>query len=472
MTHQLLITKSCFIFLISVLIVFASKEVSAQATQTVSEVITTYNTYYKSSTTNVNPIKPDNSHELLAFIYNGVRFSTGINDALLTSHGDVFSPQEYQSLPLNSISGTVSSSTKLALGQLYDGVDNGASNPPPVNNLVLYLTDGTNGLDLGTGVANLPAGTLNFNIANINPAAIGDGVPDILITQIADPSAGVDKYQFTDASDVRIGSLVNISFSGIDAVFNWTADFYEANKNPTTLTSNFTKSDRPVRLWAADFSFFGITAANYNTIEKFVVQLNGNSDVAFIAFNTASAFITLPVTLSYFQSAVVKNDIVLKWQTASENNSSYFIIESSSDGQNFHESGRVTAAGSSSSAVDYSFTDFNASEGVHYYRLRQVDKDGKEAYSKIVKEVIGDRKSALNIFPNPSSNKVVVTHEAAAKGDVIKLFSSSGKLLMTKSLEQGSTKTSLEVGNFPKGNYIIQLNHGGKELVSANLVID
>jgi len=81
----------------------------------------------------------------------------------------------------------VTSNTKLALGQLYDGVDNGASNPAPVNSLALYLTDGPNGLNLGTGIANLPKGDLTFRVTNINPAAIGDGIPDILVTQIADP---------------------------------------------------------------------------------------------------------------------------------------------------------------------------------------------------------------------------------------------------------------------------------------------
>ncbi|HEY5461623.1 MAG TPA: hypothetical protein VIJ95_00060 [Hanamia sp.] len=197
----------------------------AQASQTVSEIITTYNTYFKSSTTAINPVKPDNSHDLLAFTFNGTRYSTGVDDALLSSHGDAFVAEIFKALPVGSITGAVTSNTKLALGQLYDGVDNGASNPAPVNSLTLYLTDGVNGLNLGTGIANLPQGNLIFGVTNINPAAIGDGIPDILVTQIADPSSGVDNYVLVDGSGNTVGTSQNISFSGIDAVANWTEIF-------------------------------------------------------------------------------------------------------------------------------------------------------------------------------------------------------------------------------------------------------
>ena len=51
--------------------------------QAVTEVISDYGGYWKSGSGAINPIKPDNSHNLIAFSYNGVRYSTGVNDHLL-----------------------------------------------------------------------------------------------------------------------------------------------------------------------------------------------------------------------------------------------------------------------------------------------------------------------------------------------------------------------------------------------------
>lgn len=452
-------------------IFFPTEKVNAQASQTVSEIITTYNTYFKSSTTAINPVKPDNSHDLLAFTFNGARYSTGVNDVLLSSHGDAFVPEIFKALPLGSITGSVTSNTKLALGQLYDGVDNGASNPAPANNLALYLTDGVNGLNLGTGIANLPKGDLTFSVTNINPAAIGDGIPDILVTQIADPSSGVDNYVLVDGSGNTVGTSQNISFSGIDAVANWTADFYEASTNPATLTSGFTKTDRPLRLWAADYSYFGITAANYTSVKKLIIHLNGNSDMAFVAYNFASVLNVLPVGLTFFTSSISGNDIQLLWQTATESNSSYFEIEGSGDGTHFNGLGIREAAGNSSSKINYSFADPNVETGVHYYRLKQFDKDGHFTYSKIIKQIIFDAKSKLSIYPNPAMNNVIVTYATSAKEEVLSLYNSLGKLLWTKKIEPGTTETNLNVSSYPAGGYIFQLNARTKELSSVKFLI-
>lgn len=438
-------------------IFFIPAKMNAQVTQTVTEIITNYNTYFKSSTTSINPVKPDNSHDLLAFTFNGTRYSTGVNDALLTTHADIFIPEIFKSLPIGSISGTMSSNTKLALGQLYDGVDNGPSNPAPTNSLTLYLTDGSNGLNLGTGIANLPKGDLNFSIPSLNPAVIGDGVPDILITQIADPSAGVDKYEFTDASNQTVGVVKSISFSGVDAVCNWTADFYEANTNPATLGSGFTKTDRPIRIWAADISDFGITAANYASIRHFIIHLNGSSDIAFVAYNTKAVLI-LPVSITSFNSAIMGNDIQLSWQTATENNSSYFEIERSADGNQFFPIGKINASGNSSSLITYSFTDRNVENGVHYYRLKQFDKDGKFVYSKIIKQEVIKEGNKLSVFPNPATDYILVTHQASLNSDILNLYNYSGKLLLTKKIKPGTTTTNLNVASYPKGIYILKLN--------------
>ncbi|MBL7699081.1 MAG: T9SS type A sorting domain-containing protein [Chitinophagaceae bacterium] len=253
--------------------------------QGVSEIITDYNGYYKTGIGAVSTVKPDNNHNLLSFSFNGTRYSTGVNDALLTSHGETFTPSSFRALPLNNITGAPTGNTKIGLGALADGVPNGAG-PAPSRNLGNYLNDGVNGLNLGTVVANLPAGTMFLSVSNLNAANIGDGVPDILVTQVADPS-GADYYAFTDVNGNMIGNQVDVTLVNITPVGQWVADFYEATGG-TILQPGFTQTQRDVRLWAADFSAFGINASNIGNIAYFRIVLSGNSDVAFVAYNTTT----------------------------------------------------------------------------------------------------------------------------------------------------------------------------------------
>lgn len=431
---------------------------NAQSTQAVTGAITTYGGYWKSTTESLNPVKPNNSHDLLAFRFNNVMYSTGVNDGALISNLETFVPQEFQSLPIASITGTIGANTKAALGQMFDGVDNGPSAPPPVNNIPLYLTDGIHGLNIGTGAANLPAGTLSFVMPTLNVTAIGDGVPDVLISQIAQPSGGVDYYKFTDVNGNLVGDSIAISFSGIDSIGNWTGDFYEASANPMTLTAGLTKSDRPLRMWAADLSTFGINAINAASVENFEIRLNGNSDVAFIAYNTGIGVI-LPVTYTYFTAKNVNHDAVLTWETAQETNSDYFEVQTSTDGKSFIALNRVKAAGNSATPTSYTYTDKNIIAGDHFYRLKQVDFDGKAEYStvRLVENNAPDNRKGLLIAPNPASDNIHIQTRQSQEVRTLNIYTSDGRKIYTKSLTVIENETSVSTTGLQAGTYIVEL---------------
>ncbi len=107
--------------------------VNGSAQYNVTEIITDYNGYWKTSASSINAVKPDNSHNLLSFSYNGNRYSTGVNDLLLATKLQSFIPGDYRALPVHSINSTVNSNTKIGLGSMYDGIATGASNPAPAN---------------------------------------------------------------------------------------------------------------------------------------------------------------------------------------------------------------------------------------------------------------------------------------------------------------------------------------------------
>ncbi len=116
-----------------------------------------------------------------------------------------------------------------------------------------------------------------------------------------------------------------------------------------------------------------------------------------------SATPPLPVELTYFQTQATDNQKVnIKWETATEINSSNFVLERSRDAINYKAIANIEAAGSSTSKKTYSFTDESALFGTNYYRLSQIDKDGTMQIFRPQAVIIEDSNVAFGVFPNPS----------------------------------------------------------------------
>ncbi|MGV6860501.1 MAG: hypothetical protein ACWA41_01950 [Putridiphycobacter sp.] len=89
----------------------------------------------------------------------------------------------------------------------------------------------------------------------------------------------------------------------------------------------------------------------------------------------------LPITLGDFYLKTFSDYTSIYWTTLSETNCDYFEVQKSTDGVNFISIGEVTGAGNSSTLINYSFRDESQNTGTVYYRLKQVDFDGKFQYS-------------------------------------------------------------------------------------------
>jgi len=437
----------------------------------ITEIVTDYNGYWKSSSAAVNAVKPDNSHNLLSFSYSGVRYSTGANDAALTAHGDHFIAGDYRALPVTSITGSITSNTKIGLGEKYDGVTNGKSTPSPSGNLQSYLTDGIKGLNIGTCVANLPSSSLSFAVSNVKLSAINDNIPDVVITQTGDPSpTNFDRYQFTDINGNRVGNAVDIVLSNIPSVGTWVADFYDPNASPMTLAPGFTKTERGLRLWTADFGVFGINASNISQVAYFKITLNGDSDVAFVAYNNNALDVNLilPTTLTSFTGKTTTDGIALNWQTASESNSNHFVVERSIDGSSFTPIGTVKAAGNSNSRLNYNFK-APLYSGRSLYRLRMVDMDGKTSYSNIISINTADVvNTTLAAYPNPAKTFTSIKHPAAGPNSSIGLYNANGVLI--RQLKATDTETRLDLSSAGKGTYHVLYSGDGLKMATSIIV--
>lgn len=170
----------------------------------------------------------------------------------------------------------------------------------------------------------------------------------------------------------------------------------------------------------------------------------------------------LPVELVAFEGEERDCKVHLNWQTASETNSQYFIIERSANGVQFEEVGRIDAAGESEILVDYHFSDIGTSL-LTYYRLKQVDIDGTYAYSDIIKIDTDCTDSAgdiLDIFPNPVSNSMQIrlysnTHEHAN----IVVMGMQGRVLFKQAfaLTEGPNFIDCNVADLAAGTYFVRI---------------
>jgi uncharacterized repeat protein (TIGR02543 family) len=114
----------------------------------------------------------------------------------------------------------------------------------------------------------------------------------------------------------------------------------------------------------------------------------------------------LPVELLSFTAECANESIILKWQTASEFNSSHFDVEKSTDGLNWNTIGQLPAAGNSNELLSYSLEDASKRTNTSYYRLNQVDIDGLQKYYGPISPMC-ETINHLNgkTIPNPSNNE-------------------------------------------------------------------
>ncbi|KAF2514538.1 DUF7507 domain-containing protein [Flavobacterium foetidum] len=259
---------------------------------TVTRIHTDWNGYWTSNSTTGVGNRPNTENNLLAFLWNGTTYSTGVNDATLTTRGVSFNAQKYRALKIQTIG--IDPSTYFLQGAMIDGSNSTATLTPPLMGatstgpeLASRLTDGVNGLTLGTGIANIKAGTAEFKIGtnNLTISGIEDNIPDLIITQVAEPGGTPDSFRFVDASGATVGNSLSVSFGSVTAIGTYSLDLFRADNGAMAFTAAAT---RDIRIVGIETKSFGITPANASQVDRFIVTFSGNSDCAFIAFNTSS----------------------------------------------------------------------------------------------------------------------------------------------------------------------------------------
>lgn len=164
----------------------------------------------------------------------------------------------------------------------------------------------------------------------------------------------------------------------------------------------------------------------------------------------------LPVEWLTFTAQKRQQTVLLNWQTAQEQNSDRFEIERSANGINYTTIGTVAAAGNTSSVTDYSFTDYHPLNGSNFYRLKQIDMDGRFSYSKIAVVDFG-RIARLSVFPNPASGVLNARWGNDKQYTALQVLDAAGRLILQRSIPATSTSMEVDIHQLNRGAYILQL---------------
>jgi hypothetical protein len=193
---------------------------------------------------------------------------------------------------------------------------------------------------------------------------------------------------------------------------------------------------------------------------------------------TGSAFVVLPVDLLTFSGYKDGTRNQLRWSTASELNNRGFEVQRSMDGINYTTIAFVNSlapGGYSTSKLDYAYTDNNVTGSRQFYRLRQVDFDGRSKLSNIVL-LKSDKPTIITLdgmFPNPAVSVVNMLIASPAKDRVLMtLVDMSGRTVLQKQLnvETGSNTIPVDVSGLAGGTYMVRLQSGNGEVSTGKLV--
>lgn len=295
-----------------------------------------------------------------------------------------------------------------------------------VNLQVLNATAVASGNDLG--IDDISINVCQSQVAVSGPSSVLDGNSATAYFTVTDPTSTNTWYKWQKSINGGI-SFVDMS-------------------SPAQATYTGSTFTLPLALGTVNSTMNGY---KYRLVVS--TTQTGLTNVVCTYFNDFTLIVTaggpLPVQLTSFTGSYSNSIAALNWQTSQELNSDYFELFRSYDGVNFISVTKVKSAGYSNTIKNYSFLDHVSGSNYVYYRLKQVDNNGKESFSSIVNLSLGAR-TGVDVFPNPFNNNFTVSL-ASTKTTfaTLKIQNTSGQLIYTKNISLNKGNNSIVINNLP-----------------------
>ncbi len=253
-------------------------------------------------------------------------------------------------------------------------------------------------------------------------------------------------YDVTVASGTAAGSNSVLAFGYKRSELNGLAD----NANNDLLMSK----------WEAGTGWVNSVATTHNTsnVAEFFGQINLAGVNSFSAWTASSATNPLPITLVYFDAQYLKEKTTLiAWKTLSQVDNAYFEVEKSINGNEFVKIQTIDGAGTTNQIREYRMLDEDFTQSA-YYRLRQVDINGKFTYSQ-VEYVKYDGNLVLEIYPNPTTDRINIKLNENSEQNELQITDLQGKFILQA---QGNITTleqniNQQLPNWARGIYFVKI---------------
>jgi len=264
------------------------------------------------------------------------------------------------------------------------------------------------------------------------------------------------KRQYQIVGDDNSASSATTS-SANDVLFHYSASTYELNgiteSNLTMFRTNTGSAPYTPVNGTLDVATHTVTQIGLPTFSNFYLTLGDKTN-------------PLPVSLIAFTATRSNQNVLLAWATATEQNSAGFEVQVSTDGASFRKLAFVASQSpNSSQKLAYTYTDVEAGKtGTRYYRLRQLDITGEEAFSP-VRVVTFDgtaAATALSAYPNPFADKVAFNLDATATGTNgnahVQLLDMTGRIVREQNLTiQNASLTLDNLSDLRSGLYMVRI---------------
>jgi|GEM_PF-3512607 len=326
----------------------------------------------------------------------------------------------------------------------------------------------SSGVNVVTGPASLATTTANIGVDQMPTATdVNKQIPSPQMFNLTDVngyrgiSSSDDKAAPLAGTDPEDGNLGTGNSFTIQSIVSSTLLYYNGaqltpgstitNYNPSLLKMYGSNSSYGVSFTYTATDAVGVpspTAATYSLTSPYVLPVQYASPLA---------------------ASLVTDGVQLDWATGSETNNKGFNVQRSSDSRTFTTLGFVNSKvmNGTGSGTHYSFTDKTVTSGTYYYRLAQMDQDGKTTPSDIVRiYVSGKGRLALSIYPNPASGTATVA--GLQIGSVVSVISMDGRVV--KAFTATSTTQQVNLSGLAAGIYIVKTTANGATVNATFMV--
>jgi len=189
-----------------------------------------------------------------------------------------------------------------------------------------------------------------------------------------------------------------------------------------------------------------------------------NNNTRYITIASINVITPLPVELLSFDAKLnQKRTVDLTWQTASEINNDYFLIEKSVDNQNWAVIGTIDGAGNSNQLLNYVSEDISPANGNNYYRLKQYDFNGEYKFSNIRVVDLHAEQSVL-LYPNPAKQSFFIASKDISNKKII-IVDAIGQQIKLDVIANSDDLIEFNTSELSNGIYFIQILGGTEDAI-------